>query len=190
MNECPRTLPQVNKCLSNLHLESQCCRAQLPVVARQRAAQRVVVRALARPRCGCTAHSALARSAPASSAVRCSTGCRWSYCCCAARSAPACRPVPCRAPASLARAALAHPVAPDLALCSATCIGEHAASQQQLRLPAVPLHAAASRVAGSGVARKRRSGLPCCSRSYPDPNPRASLAWRIALRKRFSLACS
>ena len=34
--------------------------------------------------------SSSARSAPASSAVRCSTGCRWSHCSCAAHSAPAC----------------------------------------------------------------------------------------------------
>ena len=122
---------------------------------------------------------ALAR-ASACCAARHSTICRWSrFGCQQSSSMRPCRPVPCRALASLARAALAHPAAPDLALCSATCIGEHAASQQQLRLPAVPLHAAASRVVGSGVTRKRRSGLPCCSRS------RASLAWRIALRKRF-----
>ena len=121
--------------------------------------------------------AALAR-APAHSAVRFSTSCRWSLCGCQqSRSMRPRRPVPWRAPAS--RRAL-----PGLALCSATCIGEHAASQQQLRLPAVPLHAAASRVAGSGVARERRSGLPCCSRSP------ASLALRIALRKRFLLACS
>ena len=43
-------------------------------VARQDGVQRVVVRAPARARFGCTARSALACSAPASSAVRCSTG--------------------------------------------------------------------------------------------------------------------
>ena len=116
--------------------------------------------------------------------------CRRAAQCVAVRAAAG-RSVVASSPAPCGRVALCHGglrhrwrALPGLALCSATCIGEHAASQQQLRLPAVPLHAAASRVAGSGVARERRFGLPCCSRS------RASLAWRISLRKCFSLACS
>ena len=59
-------------------------------VAGARRAQRVAVRVPARARCRCTARSALACSASAPCAVRCSTGCRWSHCSCAAHSAPAC----------------------------------------------------------------------------------------------------